>query len=123
MIVITANIIYLTKQINFFLFTDRNPDLLYYQMALGYNILPGELFVGRGRAYGSGIYVLGALGNTTFDDENYLTTSVGMGARIYLTDWLAMHLGTRDNIFESDITGKKKLTHNLTLQAGLTLFF
>lgn len=106
-----------------FLFTDRVENLLYYQLALGYNIFPGEIFVGRNRAYASGIYVTGALGNTSFNDEDFLTTTVGVGARILITDLLAVHIGTRDHIFETDITGRKKLTHNISLQAGLTIFF
>jgi hypothetical protein len=38
-------------------------------------------------------------------------------------DWLALHVTVRDYIFESDILGTNKMTHNFELTAGLSVYF
>jgi len=40
-----------------------------------------------------------------------------------VTDSIAAHLGVRDQMFESDLLGSKKLTQNLQFSLGLTAFF
>lgn len=105
------------------LLTDDEREFAYYSLSIGYNVLPGELFVGRNRALGAALYFVGGVGSTSFAGEDQFTVSFGAGARVLLTDWLAVHLDVRDQIFDSDLLGTSKSTHNIGLHLGLTGFF
>jgi len=106
-----------------FLLQDRTEAISYYNMSLGYNVLPGEVFLGSNRAFASAMYVAAGAGTTTFNNEDHLNTAVGAGIRLLFTDWLAFHVDLRDNMFETDITGANKLTHNFMLYGTFSIFF
>jgi len=103
------------------LFDDR--DLSYYNINLGYNVLPGEVFVGEGRAYNTNFYLVAGLGSTNFADDDRFTVNFGAGYRFLLTDSVAFHLDFRDHLFDIDILGNEKTTHNLEGTLGVTVFF
>jgi outer membrane beta-barrel protein len=103
--------------------SDSQRELTYYNISLGYNILPGEAFIGKGHAYNSALYVIAGVGNTDFADDNHFTVNVGAGYRFLLNDWIALHADFRDHIFDSDLLGKDKTTHNLEATAGISFFF
>ena len=103
--------------------SDSQRELTYYNISLGYNILPGESFIGKGHAYNSALYVIAGVGNTDFADDNHFTVNVGAGYRFLLNDWIALHADFRDHIFESDLLGKDKTMHNLEATAGISFFF
>lgn len=105
------------------LLTDDQRKLSYYSLSIGYNALPGELFVGRQRALGAALYFIGGVGSTSFAGEDQFTVTLGAGARVLLTDWLAVHLDVRDSLFDSDLLGSSKSTHNIGLHIGLSGFF
>lgn len=95
----------------------------YYDLSLGYNLLPGEVFIGRNRAFNSAFYVIAGAGNTTFHDEDMFTLSFGGGYRILLTDAIGLHFDVRDHMFDDDISGEDKTTHNIEFTLGLSWFF
>ena len=95
----------------------------YYNLALGYNFLPGEVFLGRGRAMTSAFYLLGGIGSVDFAGDQKFTVSFGAGYRVLPTDWLAIHVRMQDRVFDSDLLGEAKLTNNLEANIGLTVFF
>jgi len=97
--------------------------LEYYNISLGYNILPGEVFIGRGHAFNSALYVIAGVGNTEFAGDSNFTINVGVGYRLLMNDWLALHLDFRDHIFESDVLGSDKTMHNLEGTTGISIFF
>ena len=105
------------------LLTDSQRDLYYYNLSLGYNFLPGESFIGGRHAFNSALYVIAGAGNTEFADDSHFTVNVGAGYRLLLNDWLALRLDFKDHIFESDLLGSDKYTHNLEGTVGLTMFF
>lgn len=105
------------------LLTDAQREYSYYSLSVGYNVLPGELFVGRRRALGAALYFVAGVGNTDFAGESQFTVSFGAGARVLFTDWLAAHIDVRDHVFDSDLLGTAKTTHNIGLHLGLTGFF
>lgn len=94
-----------------------------YGLAIGYNLLPGELFAGTKYALTSDLYVLGGAGDTNFNHEHYLTYNVGMGVKLLPTDWLSIRLEARDRIWESDLLGKDKVTNNFEATLGVGVFF
>lgn len=105
------------------LLTDAQRELTYYNASVGYNLLPGEVFLGEGWAFNSALYVIGGVGITSFADDDRFTINFGAGYRFLATDWLAVHLDVRDHIFDIDLLGKDKTTHNLELSTGVTVFF
>jgi outer membrane beta-barrel protein len=95
----------------------------YYDLDLGYNVLPGEIFLGRGRAFNNALYVTVGMGDVKFADQDQFALNFGVGDRILITQWLAMHLDVRDHVFESDLFGVTKNVHNIEATLGLTAFF
>jgi len=105
------------------LLTDSQRQYTYYDVSFGYNILPGEGFIGKGHAWNTQTYLIGGVGKTTFGGDDRFTINVGMGIRLIPLDWLAVHADVRDHIFDSDLLGTMKRTHNIELGVGLTFFF
>jgi outer membrane beta-barrel protein len=105
------------------LLTDSERQYTYYDLAFGWNALPGELFLGGRRAMPSAIYLTLGAGDTQFAGDDHFTLALGIGARVLATDWLAVHLDVRDHMFESDLLGKNKMTQNLQVGLGFTAFF
>lgn len=104
-------------------FDKQEEDLTYYNVSLGYNVLPGEIFLGRRWAMASAFYIIGGIGTTTFAKESHATFNFGGGYRILLNDWFALHIDMRDHVFDSDLLGQNKRTNNFEATAGLTVFF
>ena len=105
------------------LLTDSEREYTYYNVSLGYNILPGESFIGRNRAMNMSLYVIGGVGNTKFAGDDRFTLNFGMGMRLLPLDWLAVHADVRDHILDLDVLGSQKTVHNLEAHVGVTFFF
>lgn len=105
------------------LISDSERTLTYYNLNLGYNILPGEVFIGEGRAFNTNLYLIAGLGSTRFAGDDRFTVNVGAGYRFLLTDSIALHLDFRDHLFDIDLLGEEKTAHNLEGHLGLTVFF
>ncbi len=105
------------------LLTDDERSLSYYNLSLGYNLFPGEVYLGSDRAFNSTIYLIGGVGKTNFAGDDRFTINLGMGVRLLPTDWFAIHADIRDNIYDVDLLGQEKTTHNLEAHLGVTFFF
>ena len=108
---------------DFDLLTSSERDYTYYNLMLGYNIFPGEVFMTSRLTFNSDFYLLAGVGNTEFGGEDNFTTTLGTGYRIVLRDWLTWHIDLFDHIFKSDIIKDSQTTHNIELSTGITLFF
>ncbi|MCS6946254.1 MAG: outer membrane beta-barrel domain-containing protein, partial [Steroidobacteraceae bacterium] len=97
--------------------------LTYYSLAVGYNFLPGEVFIGRRLAMNSTFYVSGGIGSVKLADENHFSVTFGAGYRVLPTDWLTVYFDVQDRLYESDIFGSTKLTNNVEARIGVTAFF
>jgi outer membrane beta-barrel protein len=105
------------------LLEDDERTLTYYDLTFGWNILPGEAFFGRKHAWNTALYLVGGAGSTQFAGDDHFTAVAGMGFRMLPNDWLAVHADVRDHLFDSDLLGEKKTTHNIEAVVGLTIFF
>ena len=105
------------------LLSDDERQLSYYNLSLGYNLLPGESFIGRGWAFRTALYLIAGAGSTHFAGDDRFTVNAGIGYRFIATDWLAIRLDVRDHIFDIDLLGSQKTAHNLETSAGLSIFF
>ena len=105
------------------LISDSERTLTYYALNLGYNVLPGEGFVGEGRAYNTALYISGGLGATRFAGDDRFSVNFGAGYRFLLNDSIALHLDFRDHLYDIDLFGEEKTVHNLEGTLSMTVFF
>ncbi|BFM17724.1 hypothetical protein R50073_39070 [Maricurvus nonylphenolicus] len=103
--------------------TDDQRDLTYYNLSAGYNLFPGEIFIGNKWSFNSALYITAGVGNTDFADEEHFTYTLGAGLRLLTTDWLALHFDVRGHMFDHDLLGEEQTIINLETHAGITFFF
>ncbi len=108
---------------NISLLTGSERWFKYYDLSLGYNFLPGEVFLGRNLAMTSSFYVLAGIGGTEFGGDQKFTVNFGAGYKLLPADWLAVHVAVEDRVFNTDLLGVTKLASNLEAHIGLTFFF
>jgi outer membrane beta-barrel protein len=105
------------------LFKDSERDYTYYNLSLGWNVLPGEVFILDKYAFKSDFYLIGGAGNTDFLDDNWFTVTVGAGYRLLFNDTVAWRFDVRDHIYDRDAFGEEETTNNIEWSTGLTFFF
>lgn len=105
------------------LLNDEDREFTYYQASVGYNLLPGEAFLAGGRTFNNALYLLGGAGMTDFAGDEHFTLGLGAGYRLLVNDLIAVRVDMKDHIFNLDVLGKDKTTHNLELIAGVSVFF
>jgi outer membrane beta-barrel protein len=105
------------------IFPTPTQTLSYYDLSVGYNLFPGEIFLARNHAKVSTIYLIAGVGSTKFDAQSHETVNVGAGSRVFLADWVAIELDVRDHVYSVNLLGLPQTTQNLELTAGVTFFF
>lgn len=111
------------RQLGAPIFPQEDEDLTYYNISFGYNMFPGEIFIGKKHAWTSAVYVIGGIGNTEFIGENMSTFNIGIGVRLLPTDFLTLRFDIHDYLWDSDLLGSNELTHNFEATFGLGFFF
>ena len=102
---------------------DSDRTLDYYNLSFGFNILPGESFVGSRWAFTSDFYLIGGVGSTSFAGDDLFTWNIGFGYRVLVNDWLAVRADARDHVFDVDLLGESNTTHNFEFTGGISIFF
>lgn len=105
------------------IFPEAEEKLDYYNLSVGYNILPGEVFFGSKYAKASALYLVAGVGSTKFLEQRKQTLNFGLGLRVFLKDWAAIQVDFRDHVYSLDLLGQRNSTQNLELTAGATFFF
>ncbi|MGA8705726.1 MAG: outer membrane beta-barrel domain-containing protein [Steroidobacteraceae bacterium] len=108
---------------NIQLISDAERRFTYYNLSLGYNLLPGEVFIGRNLAMTSAFYLIGGIGSVNFAGDQNFAVNFGAGFRVLPTDWLALHIDVQDIVFRSAVTGEEELKNNLQATIGASVFF
>jgi outer membrane beta-barrel protein len=104
-------------------FPDSGRQITYYDLGAYYNLLPGEIFLGRGRAFNSSLYVGGSVGAMRFAGDNRFTAALGGGYRVMVNNWLSLRVDLRDRLMRSPLPGLDRASHNLESYLGFTVFF
>jgi outer membrane beta-barrel protein len=104
------------------LLSDAERRFTYYNVSLGYNVLPGEVFIGHRLAMTSALYLIGGIGEVTFAGDENFAVNFGAGFRVLPTDWLALHIDVQDIVFRSSDIGFAQLKNNLQGTIGATVF-
>lgn len=105
------------------LLTESQRDYTYGALNVGWDALPGEIFIGKNQAYNTAFYFTFGLGVTKFAGDNRFTANGGMGYRIAFARTLTAHFDFRDHLFDIDVLGQKKVAQNLEGSLGLSFFF
>jgi outer membrane beta-barrel protein len=105
------------------LLSDAERRFTYYNVSLGYNLLPGEVFIGHSLAMSSALYMIGGIGEVTFAGDENFAVNFGAGFRVLPTDWLALHIDVQDIVFRSNDIGFSQLKNNLQGTIGASVFF
>lgn len=108
-------------------FTDDERDFLYYNLSLGFNIFPGEIFITKDWAFNSAFYVIAGGGTVDFLGEKEFALNLGAGLRVIFTDWFAAHIGFQDIITDKPAalnpSGDEGSAHNMQYTFSGTFYF
>jgi outer membrane beta-barrel protein len=107
----------------FTILEDGDRDIDYYNLSFGFNLLPGESFIGSQWAFTSDFYIIGGVGSTSFAGEDEFTWNVGFGYKVLANDWLALRVDARNHVFDVDLLGESQTNNNLEFTGGLSIFF
>lgn len=100
--------------------SDRNYKS--WDVSIGWNIFPNESWL-FGKAFKSDVYLVTGAGRTEFAEDKWFTWNIGVGYRLFLTDWLIYRIDVRDHIFNRDVFGEDDQTNNIEFSTGLSIFF
>jgi outer membrane beta-barrel protein len=103
--------------------TDSERDYSYYNINLGYNVLPGEAFLTESYAFNTNFYLIAGAGATDFAGDTRFTLNAGAGYQVLLTDSVAVHIGVRQHYYRIDVLGAEKTSMNTEVSTGLSVFF
>lgn len=103
--------------------TDSERDYSYYNINLGYNVLPGEAFLTDNYAFNTNFYLIAGAGATDFAGDTRFTLNAGAGYQVLLTDSVAVHIGVRQHYYRIDVLGAEKTSMNTEVSTGLSVFF
>jgi len=105
------------------LLTDEQRELSYYGLNIGYNLLPGEIFFSKDLVLNSIFSIELGAGSTEFAGDEQFTVNVTANYRVFINDWMAWDIGMSDYIFDTQVTGESKTTHNLNFVTGFSVYF
>ena len=105
------------------LLSDEERDLEYYLFNIGFNLLPGEAFVTDASTFNTIFYVIAGIGSTTFAGDDRFTLNFGTGYRILYADALSLNIDVSDLVFNIDVLGEDKVTHNLQYSVAINWYF
>jgi outer membrane beta-barrel protein len=108
---------------NVVLLTPEQREYNHYSFNLGFNLLPGEGFMGKDLAFTSSFYFLTGLGSTEFAGDRRSTVLLGGGYQVLFNDWLAMHVAVKDSFYDIELLGSAKTANDLEISTGFTIFF
>jgi outer membrane beta-barrel protein len=105
------------------LLSDEERSLEYYLVNIGFKLLPGEAFVTDSSTFNTIFYVVAGLGSTDFAGDSRFTINFGTGYQILFADAFSLSIDASDLIFNLDVLGEDKVTHNLQYSIALSWFF
>lgn len=103
--------------------SDDEREIHYYLFSIAFNILPGESFVTDETTFNTIFYISGGVGNTEFAGDDRFTIAYSAGYRVLFTDNFSFDVEMRNLLFEMDLFGEDKSTHNLEFTMALNFHF
>ena len=96
------------------------PDVDYdsFGLSLGYNLLPGDLYVSKNYTLPITVYAIAGIGYASYESNNFTAYSFGGGLKLFPLDWLSARFELRDQIWSNH-----GLDDNIEFTFGLAAFF
>lgn len=94
-----------------------------YSLLLGWNVFPGEIYLGEKYTLSSSAYIQGGAGVVRFSDNDYFGVSMGMGLRLLPVDWLSVTIEALGTEYNSTIFGFSKISHNFESNISVNVYF
>ncbi len=98
-------------------------EYLFYDVLIGWRMLPGEAFIGSSIALNSAFYFAIGGGNVDFAGENEFSLNFAAGYQVIYNDWLAFSFDTRSHMFNSELFSEAKTTINQSMSIGISIYF
>jgi len=95
----------------------------YLNLSLGFNLLPGQMYVGKNRSINTDFYVKAGFGQLSVDDDNLSSLHIGAGLRAIPTDWLSIHMDMRSYFLNKSFLDPDDYSHNIEYTFGVGLIF
>ena len=105
------------------IFSGGDRTFRHFDFLVGYNLFQGELFLSEANARLSSLYLVAGIGDTDFGGEGSFTYTIGIGYQIALTRDIILRFDYRDYIYNTNLIGDDKYTHNTQLSGGLSYLF
>lgn len=105
------------------LYKDSGRGYSFYNLTVGWNLLPGEIYFSEQRTFKSDLYLVSAFGGTDFLGDTWFTATLGVGYHLLFNEWFSMRLDVRDHVLDLDSLGENETTHIIEWTAGVTFFF
>ncbi|MFT5506697.1 MAG: outer membrane beta-barrel protein, partial [Gammaproteobacteria bacterium] len=93
------------------------------QLNVGYNLFPGEAFLSDDTVLNSLFFVKGGVGTTEFGGDDRFAFNFGFGYQLLFADSFNFSAEFRDLIFNIDLFGEDKSTHNLETILAIGWYF
>lgn len=99
---------------------EKGADVDYssFGLNLGYDLLPGDLYVSRNYTLPIMLYGVAGIGYASYEDDNFASYHVGAGVKLLPRDWLVIRLELGDHAWSRD-----GLDHNAEFSFGLSALF
>jgi len=94
-----------------------------YSVLLGWDVFPGEVYLGESYTISSNIYVQAGASSILIGEKDYLGVVVGVGLRLMPVDWFSISLDVSGSEYNSDIFGFEKISHDYETSIGLGVYF
>jgi len=105
------------------LLTDSERRFTAYDLSVGWNLLPGEAFLGGTRAMPSALYLTLGAGSTRFGGDDFFTVAVGAVTACWSPTGSPCTSMPAISSSAATCSGTDKTTQNLQFSFGLTAFF
>jgi len=97
--------------------------MIYYNIAIGMNVLPGQIFFGKDRAITADFYLNTGVGQVVIDNNRNTSLHFGGGLRALPTDWLSLHMDVKSYFLRRSYLNPDESSHNIEYTFGIGLFF
>jgi outer membrane beta-barrel protein len=97
---------------------DAGLDYSTYEFSVGYDLIPGDLYITQSYTLPFSFYAIGGVGYVDYEGDGNLAYSYGGGLRVTPTDYFAIRFEVRNQAWSD-----KKTNDNATFSVGVSGFF
>jgi len=89
-----------------------------FGLSVGYNLLPGDLYVSENYTLPITVYPIAGIGYASYKDDSFTAYNYGAGVKMFPLDWLSLRFELRDQFWSNH-----GLDHNAVFTFGMAAFF